>query len=85
MTKTEQMIRFLKGKRKMTEVKSPSRKYRKFVGPRPGGGTVTYWIGKKGATRVGRTVSLSVSINYLIEPSMKIWEKRKKRKKLAVQ
>jgi len=71
MTKTERIIKFIQEKHKMIEVKSPSRKYRKFMGQNSKGKTITWWVGRKGGVRSGAASSKSYSITDLIALDMK--------------
>ena len=70
-TMQERVINYLTKYSQCHEEKSsPSKKYRKFVNPE---GKI-YWVGKKGAVRAGATISSSVSISFLVERNMKLWE-----------
>jgi len=62
----DKIIEFLKERFSMKEVPSKSRKYRLLVGPKKD----LYWIGRRGAVRVGRTLSDSQSITDYIRKLM---------------
>jgi hypothetical protein len=55
------------------EVESNSRKYRTFE--RPSGSAVDtfYFVGKKGALRVGRCASKSCSVEQVVPAMLKRW------------
>lgn len=75
LTKVERIERFLIEGLGMKEVKSSSRKYRKFEG-----GTERHarpiWLGKKGAVRAGLTSSSSISVTHIFVNRAAVWEKR---------
>lgn len=58
---------------KKTELKSTSRKYRKFSGREEGH---FYFVGKAGAVRSGKNASNSYSITAQFHSNMKLWEKK---------
>lgn len=62
MTKTQQIINYLKSKG-FIEFESPSKKYRKFK-PYPSSAFCDqfYWVGTGASVRRGRTVSSSISV-----------------------
>jgi hypothetical protein len=62
MTLCEKTVEFLLGKG-LVEAVSPSRKYRKFLSKTGS----CYWLGKKGALRVGDTSSESRSVTHLVK------------------
>lgn len=70
-TLTDRVIRFLIEGLNMEE--SPSKnKYRKFTG------NVTkssYWIGKNGAVKAGKSASDSISLTGIIYLNMRKWER----------
>ena len=70
MTKTDRIIRYLRASGFVEEM-STSKKYRKFTF-----NNRTYWVGKAGAVRTGRTCFESVSITDAIESRMKLWESK---------
>ncbi len=63
MTKTKMIIEHLLSKG-CKEVRTISRKYRKFKSPN---GTTFYWVGKSGALRKGTLVSNSLSLTYMVK------------------
>lgn len=60
-TVAERLVEALKA-RGLTEVKSPSRKYRAFITPQAPG--LFYFVGKAGALRTGQTVTKSFARPY---------------------
>lgn len=71
-TKQERIADFLVKVMKAEEVKSTSSKYRKFFRRDK---AKSYWLGKAGAVRWGRTVSSAISVTDIIEIKMKQWER----------
>lgn len=73
-TLTDRVVRYLVERRKMQEVSSRS-KYRQFTKFDPETNTArSYFVGKAGAVRAGRTASDSVSLTDQVHRLMKIWE-----------
>ena len=63
MTKQEKVINLLI-KKGYVEIACISKKYRQFV---KSGNTDSLFVGKKGACRIGKTVSNSTSMSHIIE------------------
>ena len=73
MTKADRMIRFLTEGLGMKEVVSSRHKYKKFISKRGG----TYWVGRKGGVRGGRTINDSYSLTDKVHVGMERWEKKR--------
>jgi hypothetical protein len=70
-TLTDRVVRFLVEGLHFEEVPSKT-KYRKFLKA-----DRTYFVGKAGSVREGRTVSSSISITTYIEKLVTMWEEKK--------
>lgn len=73
LTLQERVVRYLVEGVGMKEAPSRSRKYRKFIFTDL---ERAYWVGRKGAVRVGKTVSNSISLTDRIIPLIKKWEEK---------
>ena len=70
-TLQERIARFLIQHKNLTELKSPSSKFRRFSHSEE---VRYYWIDKNGSVRAGSSLSSSVSLTTLIQGMMKAWE-----------
>ena len=71
-TGVDHIIRYVVKGLGYTEVPSPSRRYRKFIHE----GDQPLWVGRKGAVRIGQTISRSRSATRLTLTCVQAWEYR---------
>ena len=79
-TLTDRVVRFLvEGLKKKELYYDRSDKYRKFEGSRSElhqAFPSSYWVGKAGAVRAGRSISNSASLTSQVHANMKMWERK---------